>query len=125
MKIAEINNTQTNISNKALIISPSPKYWDKKVLNAALDSRAVKKVISQSESLGKNCIMEFESFVGRYVNSMHFNLYSGNSKSIALKSGPCENNLENNVKPEKLGDCLANKIKELDEKIYAILNSED
>ena len=59
--------------------------------------------------------MEFESFVGRYVNSMHFNLYSGNSKSIALKSGPCENNLENNVKPEKLGDCLANKIKELDE----------
>ena len=111
MKTSRVENS---ISTKALIITPHPKFWDSSVLNAALDSKFIKKAILQNEKAGVDTVMEFESFVGNYINTMFFNLSGTYGTNISLRSNPYPENIIEDESENVVSD-LVNKIKSLDD----------
>lgn len=62
------NNTNNrNVSFTALKISPKPERWPKDVLNAALSSKTVKKIIKADALAGRDTVMSYKQVSCGYM----------------------------------------------------------
>ncbi len=58
--ISRIDNNRYNVNFNGLKISPTIDKWDEKMLQAALNSKAIRRIISQDKKLGQDTYMSLK-----------------------------------------------------------------